>query len=194
MEARGGWVRIDGLAKIARRLSRCILLQRENSQKMKRFGTTTDGQATITVTSGGSLFQIGQEVAASGQIGLGIEAVNTARLGGTAGKLFELGSGGGKSLNDVGPSVPGSDLVDIIDRVTGLRGRLGALQKNVIDTNISTLTLALENIPEARSQIIDTDFASETADLTRAQILSQSTLSVLAIANQNPSQVLSLLG
>jgi flagellin len=161
---------------------------------MKRFGTTTDGQATITVTSGGSLFQIGQEVAASGQIGLGIEAVNTARLGGTAGKLFELGSGGGKSLNDVGPSVPGSDLVDIIDRVTGLRGRLGALQKNVIDTNISTLTLALENISEARSQIIDTDFASETADLTRAQILSQSTLSVLAIANQNPSQVLSLLG
>jgi flagellin len=52
----------------------------------------------------------------------------------------------------------------------------------------------LENISEARSQIIDTDFASETADLTRAQILSQSTLSVLAIANQNPSQVLSLLG
>jgi flagellin len=159
---------------------------------------TTDGQATITVTGGGSLFQIGQEVSSAGQIGLGIEAINTARLGGVTGKLFELGSGGGKSLTDVGPSVPGADLVKIIDeslnRVTNLRGRLGALQKNVIDTNISTLTLALENITEARSQIIDTDFASETANLTRAQILSQSALSVLAIANQNPSQVLSLLG
>ncbi|MBT6153585.1 MAG: hypothetical protein HOK71_00005 [Planctomycetaceae bacterium] len=159
---------------------------------------TTDGQATITVTGGGSLFQIGQEVSTAGQIGLGIEAVNTARLGGTSGKLFELGSGGGKSLNDLGPTVQGSELVDIIDealdRLTGLRGRLGAIQKNVIETNISTLGIALENISEARSQIIDTDFASETADLTRAQILSQSTLSVLAIANQNPSQVLSLLG
>ena len=159
---------------------------------------TTDGQATITVTGGGSLFQIGQEVSAAGQLGLGIEAVNTARLGGSTGTLFELGSGGGKSLNDVGPNVPGSDLVNIIDealdRVTSLRGRLGALQKNVIETNISTLGVALENISESRSQILDTDFASETADLTRAQILSQSTLSVLAIANQNPSQVLSLLG
>ena len=134
----------------------------------------------------------------AGQIGLGIEAVNTARLGGTSGKLFELGSGGGKSLNDLGPSVQGSELVSIIDealdRLTGLRGRLGSIQKNVIETNISTLGIALENISEARSQIVDTDFASETAALTKAQILSQSTLSVLAIANQNPSQVLSLLG
>lgn len=154
--------------------------------------------AKVTVTGGGSLFQIGQEVSAAGQVGLGIEAVNTARLGGITGKLFELGSGGGKSLLDVGPSVPGTDLVAIIqesiDRVSNLRGRLGALQKNVIETNVSVLGVALENIAEARSQIIDTDFAEETANLTRAQILSQSGLSVLGIANQNPSNVLSLLG
>jgi flagellin len=53
---------------------------------------------------------------------------------------------------------------------------------------------APENISEARSQIIDTDFAEETSNLTKAQILSQAGLSVLAVANQNPSQVLSLLG
>ncbi|MGE3314031.1 MAG: flagellin [Planctomycetaceae bacterium] len=156
-----------------------------------------DANAKVTVTGGGSLFQIGQEVSAAGQVGLGIEAVNTARLGGITGKLFELGSGGGKSLLDVGPSVPGTDLVAIIqesiDRVSNLRGRLGALQKNVIETNVSVLGVALENIAEARSQIIDTDFAEETANLTRAQILSQSGLSVLGIANQNPSNVLSLL-
>ena len=137
-------------------------------------------------------------VAAAGQVGLAIEAVNTARWGGVSGKLFELGSGGGKSLLDVGPSVPGSDLVAILDealdRVSALRGRLGALQKNVIETNITTLGVALENISDARSQIVDTDFAEETANLTRAQILSQSGLSVLAIANQAPAQVLSLLG
>jgi flagellin len=151
----------------------------------------------VTITGGGSLFQIGQEVSASGQLGVGIEAVNTARLGGVSGKIYELGSSGGKSLLDVGPSVQGSDLVNIveqaIDRVTTLRGRLGAVQKNIIETNISTLGATLQNVMEARSQIVDTDFASETAAMTKAQILNQAGMSILSIANQNPNQVLSLL-
>ena len=155
-------------------------------------------RANVTITGGGSLFQIGQEVSAAGQIGIGIEAVNTARLGGIAGKLYELGSGAGKSLLDIGPDTPGSALVDIVEqsinRVSTLRGRLGAIQKNVIDTNVNSLGVALENISEARSVIVDTDFAETTAELTKSQILSQSGISVLAIANQNPSQVLSLLG
>jgi len=155
-------------------------------------------RATVTVTGGGSLFQIGQEVSSAGQIGIGIEAVNTARLGGISGKLYELGSGAGKSLLDVGPDVNGSELVSIVEesinRVSTLRGRLGALQKNVIDTNINTLGVALENISEARSAIVDTDFAETTAELTKAQVLSQAGISVLSIANQNPQQVLSLLG
>ncbi len=154
--------------------------------------------ADITITGGGSLFQIGQQANVAGQIGIGIDAINTARLGGVAGKLYELGSGAGKSLLDVGPNVQGATLVDILDssinKVSTLRGRLGAIQKNVIDTNINSLGAALENISEARSQIIDTDFAAETANLTKAQILSQSGISILAIANQNPQQVLSLLG
>ena len=154
--------------------------------------------ADITITGGGSLFQIGQQANVAGQIGIGIDAINTARLGGISGKLYELGSGAGKSLLDVGPTVQGATLVDIIDssinKVSTLRGRLGAIQKNVIDTNINSLGAALENISEARSQIIDTDFAAETANLTKAQILAQSGISILAIANQSPQQVLSLLG
>ncbi len=92
----------------------------------------------------------------------------------------------------------GADLVsileDAINRVSTTRGRLGAVQKNVIDTNVATLGVALENISEARSQIVDTDFAEETANLTKAQVLSQASISILGIANQNPQQVLSLLG
>lgn len=152
---------------------------------------------TINVTGGGSLFQIADQVTANGQINLGIEAVNTARLGGVTGKLYELGSGGGKSLRDVGGAVSGADLVKIVDeslaRVSTLRGRLGAIQKNVIDTNISALGVALENISDARSDITDTDFAAESAQLTKSQILAQASISVLSIANQNPQQVLSLL-
>ena len=89
-------------------------------------------------------------------------------------------------------------MVDILDsainEVSGLRGRIGAVQKNVIDTNINTLGVALENISEARSQIVDTDFAVESANLQKAQILGQAATSVLSIANQNPQRALSLLG
>jgi flagellin len=164
----------------------------------KSANNTASTNAKITITGGGSVFQIGQDVSPAGQLAIGIEAVNTARLGGVSGKLFELGSGGGKSLLDVGPTTSGASLVSIIEeavsRVATLRGRLGSVQKNVIETNIATLGVALENISEARSQIIDTDFAEETANLTRAQILSQAGISILAVANQNPSQVLNLLG
>jgi flagellin len=166
-----------------------------NFQAASNVANTT---ATISITGGGSLFQIGQEASVAGQIGLGIDAINTARLGGISGKLYELGTGGGKSLLDVGPQTPGSDLVDIVEqainRVSTLRGRLGAIQKNVIETNVNSLGVALENITEARSSIVDADFATESANMTKAQILSQAGLSVLSIANQGPSQVLSLLG
>lgn len=153
--------------------------------------------AAITITGGGSLFQIGQNVATSGQLGVGIEAVNTAKLGGVAGKLYQLGSGAGSSLLDVGKTVQGSTLVDIIsqalDRVNTLRARLGGLQTNVIQSNINSLGVALQNISDAKSQIADTDYAQETANLTKSQILNQAGISALQIANSAPQLVLSLL-
>ena len=155
--------------------------------------------AKVTITGGGSLFQVGQDVSVAGQIGVGIDAVNTATLGGVAGKIYQLGSGGGKSLLDVGTGgVTGGNLVDIlnqaINKVDSLRARLGALQKDVIQTNIDSLGIALQNVTDAKSQISDTDFAQTTAQLTQAQILSQAGISVLQIANQAPQQALKLLG
>ena len=96
-----------------------------------------------------------------------------------------------------GSTIQGSTLVNIINeaitQVSTLQARLGAVQSNVINTNVSTLGVALQNITQAKSQITDTDFAAETANLTRAQILSQASISVLSIANQTPNQVLKLL-
>jgi flagellin len=159
---------------------------------------TAGTSATITVTGGGSIFQIGQNANVAGQISLGLPAVNTAELGGTDGKLFQLGSGGGLSLLDIGPTTPGSKLVAIIteaiNQVSTLSGRIGALQSNVIDTNIATLNSALQNVSQANSDIADTNFAQETSNLARAQILEQSGISVLSIANQTPQAVLKLLG
>ncbi len=158
---------------------------------------TVGTKATITVTGGGTVFQIGQNANVAGQINIGLPAINTAELGGTAGKLFQLGSGGGLSLADVGPTVQGSQLVSIIDdainQVSTLSGTIGALQSNVINTNIATLNSALENVSQANADIADTNFAQETSNLSRAQILEQSGISVLSIANQTPQQVLKLL-
>ena len=63
-----------------------------------------------------------------------------------------------------------------------------------LQNNIRTLQIGFENISASESKIRDTDFASETAALTRAQILTQAGTSVLATANLVSQNVLSLLG
>jgi flagellin len=71
---------------------------------------------------------------------------------------------------------------------------LGAFQKNTVGATINSLGIALENTAAAESSIRDTDFAAETAELTRAQILGQAATQALAIANALPTSVLALIG
>ena len=82
---------------------------------------------------------------------------------------------------------------EVIRQVAVMRGRLGAFEKNTLDTNVNSLSVALENVTASESSIRDADFAAETASLTRAQILTQAGTSVLATANSTPQSVLSLL-
>ena len=162
-----------------------------------KLGQITGGVATssFAITGGGAKFQIGSEVNRQGQIHIGITAVATTKLGNdVVGYLSSLGSGGGNSLVG-GNTVKGQKILnEAIRQVATLRGRLGALQKNVLETNINSLSVALENVTASESAIRDTDFAQETSRLTRAQILVQATTSVLAQANASPQNVLSLLG
>jgi flagellin len=76
--------------------------------------------------------------------------------------------------------------------IGSLRGALGAIQ-NRFESTITNLTTAGENLTASRSRIQDADFASETASLTRAQILQQAGTAILAQANAVPQNVLSLL-
>lgn len=86
--------------------------------------------------------------------------------------------------------------LDVIDgalaRVNSIRADLGAVQ-NRFESTIANLQTSSENLSAARSRIRDTDFASETANLTRAQILQQAGVAMLAQANALPNNVLSLL-
>ena len=85
-----------------------------------------------------------------------------------------------------------SNLDDSINRVNGTRAELGALQ-NRLQSTINALSISDENLSAANSRIRDVDIASETADLTKSNILVQSGISVLSQANQSTSMALKLL-
>jgi flagellin len=150
------------------------------------------GTASFTITGGGALFQLGPDVVSNQQARLGITSVNTAALGGVSGLLYQLGSGESADLSS-DPTTAAQIVDEAINQVTSLRGRLGAFQRTMLETNRNALTETLTNLTAAESSIRDADFAAETAALTRAQILVQSGTAVLAIANQNPQNVLGLL-
>nr|WP_192028169.1 flagellin [Pseudomarimonas arenosa] len=76
--------------------------------------------------------------------------------------------------------------------VSGLRSNFGAIQ-NRFESTINNLQTTSENLQASRSRILDADFAQETAELTRAQILQQAGVAILAQANQLPQNVLNLL-
>lgn len=80
-----------------------------------------------------------------------------------------------------------------IEAIDSKRADLGAIQ-NRFQSTIRNLSNIVENISSARSRIRDTDFAKETAELTRAQILQQAGTTILSQANQRPQAALSLLG
>jgi flagellin len=80
-----------------------------------------------------------------------------------------------------------------LSAVVAKRSDLGALQ-NRFESTIRNLSNVSENVSSARSRIQDTDFASETAELTRNQILQQASSTILAQANQRPQAALQLLG
>ncbi|MDX1947984.1 MAG: flagellin [Pirellulaceae bacterium] len=153
-------------------------------------GSSTD--VTFNINGGGAIFQVGPNVVSNNQVRIGINSVNTASLGGIDGRLFELRSGNASDLS-TDPGTAASIVDAAINKVTGLRGRLGAFQKTTLETNIASLTDTVTNLTDAESSIRDADFAQETAKLTRAQILVQSGTTVLQIANQNPQNVLALL-
>ena len=157
--------------------------------------TVADGSnsaISLSITGGGAVFQLGPQVVSNQQARIGIGSVNTAELGGVDGRLYQLRSGNDSDLA-TDPNRATLIVDAALSRITSLRGRLGAFQRTTLETNIASLNDTVTNLVDAESSIRDADFAAETARLTRAQILVQSGTQVLAIANQNPQNVLALL-
>jgi flagellin len=182
-------VSVDGLT---------ITVVRDNLQMvvtLEEAEAAADDESVLNVAgNGGATFQIGAEINSANQVQVLIQNVGGDHLGDTA-ALSTLKTGGAYELSAGSAALStAADIVgEAITTVASLRGRLGAVQKNTLETQIRSLGSTLENITSAESVIRDTDFAEETANMTRAQILVQAGTSVLAMANSAPQNVLALL-
>jgi len=175
----------------------------------------------VTIAGTGTLVFTGANSGDAGQTLGGATSTDSAVVGGTvtfaSEKSFSVSSSVAKGAGSVvdaaattavgsslaavssiniGTQAGANDALNILDGalafVNSVRGDLGAVQNRFTST-IANLQNVSENVSAARSRILDADFASETSNLTKNQILQQAGISVLAQANQLPSSVLSLL-
>jgi flagellin len=152
---------------------------------------TGNNLSTVTVQNNSLIFQIGAN--ASQTASIAVDNASTSALGlGVSGDQFTNLS----QINIVSQS-GAQDALKVIDQaisdISNLRGRLGAFQANTLESTTADLQTTLENTTSAESTIRDTDFAAETANYTKYQVLVQAGTSVLSNANQTSQLVLSLL-
>ena len=158
-------------------------------------GTTFNGLAVLGGDAGTQTFQVGANTGSNDSI-----AITTTNMTTNADITAVAGTdnaGGSRAVID--NTADASTIQDVIDNIdTALdtinseRATLGASQSR-FDAVVSNLQISIENQSAARSRIIDTDFAVETSNLSRAQILQQAGNAMVAQANQLPEQVLQLL-
>ena len=160
--------------------------------EISRIATTTQF-AGVEVLSGAfsARFLVGANSGQTISVNLSSQALVRAGVDGFS------ATGLGITTSDVLTETNASALLTSVDNaisaIGGLRADLGALQ-NRFQSTIRNLSNISENVSAARSRIKDTDFATETAELSRNQILQQASTTILAQANQRPQAALSLLG
>jgi flagellin len=159
------------------------------------FATLQGSTSLFGVTGGGAAFAIGPELNSDALVSIGLPSIATSNLGSAnEGFLKSLATGGTTTVVDGSVRDAEKIVLAAIEQVSVLAGRLGGFQRNQIETNINSRSIALENVTAAESAIRDADYAVEASALTRAQILVQSNTLTLGIANQLPQSVLQLLG
>lgn len=160
------------------------------TQEISRIIQTTEFAGNGLLSAVNSLtFQVGASGAASNQL-----SISTVSMTGIAGYSADLAATGTVDVSTAGAASGAlANLSTALDTVNQSRATYGALQ-NRFEAVISNLQNYAENLTAARSRIQDADFAVETANLTRAQILQQAGVSILAQANTLPQTALSLLG
>jgi flagellin len=152
-------------------------------------GTSFNGKHVLGADATAMSFQVGANTTADDSISVTTtnmtSATDITAVTGTAAVIDSSATAGA-----IGTVIDNLDTA--IDTVNNERATFGATQSR-FDAVISNLQSSVENQAAARSRIMDADFAAETANLSRAQILQQAGNAMIAQANQLPQQVLSLL-
>lgn len=153
-----------------------------------------DGQtSSFTVsTTGGATFQLGTD--STTRTTIGISGLFSHQLGtGTSGEtLAAMKSGGSYDLLS-DPAKAAEIAKAAQETIATQQGRLGGFQKYQVQTSLNTMNTMKESLTSVRSSIADVDYAVETAELNKQNVLLQSAISLLGLANQQSAQVLSLL-
>jgi flagellin len=169
----------------------------ELSKEIQRVlgGTTFNGQAVLGGDAGTQVSQVGANTTSNDTISISTVDMTADATVTTVAGTDNTGSGRGVIDSTADAStIQGviGNIDDAIDTINTQRATLGASQSR-FDAVISNLQISIENQSAARSRIIDTDFAAETANLSRAQILQQAGNAMVAQANHLPDQVMQLL-
>lgn len=146
-------------------------------------GSSFNGVAVLNITAD-TVFQVGAGTATTDQITLSAATITISGNTGLSAESLSAGSAGASA------AITAIDAR--LDTLNNARANWGAIQ-NRFQAVIQNLMVSSENVGAARGRIIDADFASETAALTRGQILQQAGTAMLAQANQLPNNVLTLL-
>ena len=154
-------------------------------------GTKVSGDITFTTAlAAGTTFQVKSDTIDTGAIMDAADNADTNEAGTPTVSTDKV------STLDISTAAGAQTAIGVLDTalatISSNRASLGAIQ-NRFDSIVSGLAVASDNQSAARSRIVDADFATETAKLTRGQILQQAGIAVLAQANAAPQNVLSLL-
>jgi flagellin len=158
-------------------------------------GTTFNGKSILGIDAGTQTFQIGANTTTNDTIDIATTDLTLNPVLTVVAGTDNTGANRSLIDNTTDPVVIGTVIDNIdaaLDEVSTQRATLGAAQ-NRFDAVISNLQVSVENQSAAKSRIMDADFATETAAMSRAQILQQAGTAMVAQANQLPQQVLTLL-
>lgn len=159
------------------------------TQEISRIVQTTNFNGTKLLTGGSGLtFQVGSSGSADNQVTT--SGVEMSGIAGYSGSLTATGTVNVSSSGSASAAIASMDAS--IRTVTNTRATFGSVQ-NRFEAVIANMQAFTENLSASRSRIMDTDFAAETAQLTRNQILQQAGTSILGQANQVPQAAISLL-
>jgi flagellin len=154
-------------------------------------GDVAGTSMTISIAGGGATFQLGADSSTRETLGVASMFAHTLGKTGT-GFLNEVKSGGSNALQQSGSQAM-SIIKEAIKDVAEARGRVGGFQKYQVQTSINSLQATQKGLADARGVINDVDYAEETAELNRQNVLMTAGLQLLGVANQQAGQVLSLL-